>query len=111
MKKLLAKIGTYEKDGEQKNRYVEMGVEITGSDGSAYLLMNPTVSLPGILIKQQALSIKQGKSPGENVFVSIFDNDATGAQQPQQQKVQHTQHSTAPPQNKPGSFSDDAVPF
>ena len=97
MKKLVAKVGTYQKDGETKNRYQDVGAIMSNSNGE-YALLNPAVNLAGLLLQQNAMS-------GENrtsVMISVFDND--NRQQAQQQQ--------APAQNNsaPQDFEQDA-PF
>jgi len=97
MKKLVAKVGTYQKDGETKNRYQDVGAIMSNSNGE-YALLNPAVNLAGLLLQQNAMS-------GENrtsVMISVFDND-NRQQAPQQQ---------APAQNNsaPQDFEQDA-PF
>ena len=44
MKKITAKIGEYQKNGETKGRYVDLGVIRQGNNGE-YMLLNPSVSL------------------------------------------------------------------
>ena len=95
MKKLVAKVGTYQKDGETKNRYQDVGAIMSNSNGE-YALLNPAVNLAGLLLQQNAMS-------GENrtsVMISVFDND--NRQQPQQQPAQNN--------SAPQDFEQDA-PF
>ena len=80
-KSIKAKVGTYQKDGATKNRYQDIGAILSNQNGE-YILLNPSVSLAGILAQQNAMS---GESRG-NVMCSIFDNDdrqQSPAQQPQ----------------------------
>lgn len=69
-KKITAKVGTYQKDGETKNRYQDIGV-ILGNANGEYILLDPGVSLAGVLAKQNAMS---GENWG-NVMCSIFEGD------------------------------------
>jgi len=93
-KRIVAKVGEYQKDGETKGEYAKLGVELT-SDNGAYILLDPTINLAGVLIKQNHLAVTQGKQARDMVMVSIFDDDYQGKQQ-------------APKQNQPvPDFNDD----
>lgn len=83
-KRLVAKTGEYvNQQQENKGEYTKIGVELSNDNGS-YLLLDPSVSLAGVLLKQNALAIKQGKPPRDSVMVSIFA-DENQQSQPQQQ--------------------------
>lgn len=110
MKKLLIKTGTYQKDGQTKNRYTQLGVIKQGQDGGEYALLDPTVNLAGCLIQQNG--IDPSAPQRTNVMVSIFeqDNQRTAQSAPQ---AQQAQTMTAPPVPQPQSnesFADD-IPF
>ena len=79
-KRLVAKTGEYQKDGQTKGEYTKIGVELSNDNG-AYLLLDPSVSLAGVLVKQNALAAKQGKPKRDNIMVSIFEDDGQGQQQ------------------------------
>jgi hypothetical protein len=84
-KRIMAKIDTYQKDGQEKGKYVEIGV-ILSNDNGEYALINPDVNLAGVLIKQRVNLQSKGK--GDMVMCSIFDNDRQqqgGGQQNSQQ--------------------------
>ena len=85
-RKITAKIGTYQKDGETKGRYVDIGVILNNQNGD-YILLNPEVSLAGILSQQNAIASADGKPARTNVMCSIFDNDNQSSA-PQQQAPQ-----------------------
>jgi len=91
-KRLAAKVGSYQKDGQTKGEYAKLGV-ILQNDNGEYLLLDPTVSLAGVLAKQNVMLAKEGKPPKDMVACSIFD-DSNQANQPQQQGYQQQQ----PPQ-------------
>lgn len=103
MKKLSAKTGEYQKDGQTKGRYVNIGVIQQSNDGGEYVLLDPTVSLAGILATQNALAAQQGKEPRDRVMVGVFEEQQQGGyQQQQQQQPQYQQppqqpHGTQPP--------------
>ncbi len=76
-KRIAAKTGTYQKDGETKNRYEDIGV-ILSNDNGEYILLNPSVSLAGILAQQNAM----GGQARSNVMCSVFDSDYKQKSQP-----------------------------
>jgi hypothetical protein len=80
VKRLTAKIGEYEKDGQTKGRYVEVGV-ILSSDKGEYILMDPTVNLAGVLTLQNMLNHKAGRKLSDRVMVSVFSEDRQGGGQ------------------------------
>ncbi len=77
-KRITAKIDEYQKDGQTKGKYADIGV-ILSNDNGEYIMLNPTVDLSGVLMKQRSLSHKNGKKLGDNVMCSIFDNDQQSA--------------------------------
>lgn len=89
MKKLLLKTGTYTNNqGETKNNYVELGVILQGNDGGEYAIIEPTVDLAGVLIKQNTQALKDGKEVRDSIMCGIFDKQQNN-QQPQQGYQQH----------------------
>lgn len=70
----MAKTGQYQKDGQIKGRYTEVGV-IMSNDKGEYVLLDPSVNLAGVLLQQQALARETNGRSGDRVMVSIFDND------------------------------------
>jgi len=98
-KRLVAKIDTYEKDGQTKGKYVEVGV-ILPSDNGEYALIHPHIDFAGLLIQQRLLN--PGKA-GKSVLCSIFEND--GGNRPTQ--------NSAPSSPAPASDADfdDDIPF
>ena len=81
-KRLAVKVDEYQKDGQTKGKYTEIGVLMPSNDGGEYLLLDPTVNLAGVLMKQNALAAKHGKQIRDSIMVSVFD----GQQQSQQQQ-------------------------
>ena len=73
-KKLVAKVGEYEKDGQTKCRYVNLGV-ILSNDKGEYALLDPTVNLAGVLQQQNMMNHAAGRKVGDRVMVSVFDDD------------------------------------
>lgn len=78
-KRLTAKVGEYEKDGQTKGRYVDLGVILSNSNGE-YVLLDPSVSLAGILMQQRVLAQKTGKTVGDRVMVNIWDSERQSTQ-------------------------------
>lgn len=76
-KRLTAKIGTYEKDGQTKGRYTSLGVVLSNNNGE-YMLIDPTVSLSGVLALQNAMALAEGKPQRDRVMVSVFSDDTRG---------------------------------
>ena len=110
-KRLMAKIGEYEKDGQTKGRYAEIGV-ILSNDKGEYALLNPSVSLGGALTMQNAMNEKAGRRTGDRLMVSIFSEDRQGGGQSSGNRDsgggQYQGGSGAPtPQND----MDDEIPF
>ena len=97
-KRLVAKVGQYEKNGETKGEYTRLGV-ILSNDNGEYALIDPTVSLAGVLMKQRAYAHSQGKPMRDMVAVSIFTDE--GRQQ------SDSQNSQSPA----GGGFDDNIPF
>lgn len=77
-KRLTAKVGTYEKDGQTKGRYVDLGVILSNNNGE-YILLDPSVSLAGVQAMQNAMADR----PRDKVMVSIFENDRNGGRRQQ----------------------------
>jgi hypothetical protein len=93
MKRIVARIGSYEKDGQTKGEYVDVGVILKNKNDGEYVLLNPTVDLTGVLVKQGMLAQENGKKARGSVLASVFDGDR------QQNNGQQS------------SSNDDQVPF
>lgn len=98
-KRITAKIEEYQKDGETKGKYVDIGV-ILSNDNGEFMMLNPTVDLSGVLMKQRILAQTTGKKVGDNVMCSIWDND----NQNRSQQSSQPQNSESP---VPPGFDDD----
>ena len=72
-KRIAAKVGEYQKDGKTKGEYAKIGV-ILNNDNGEYILLDPTISMAGVLAKQNALARKTGKQERDMVIASIFDD-------------------------------------
>jgi hypothetical protein len=95
-KRLVAKVGTYQKDGEEKGEYVKIGVILSNENGE-FAIIDPTVNLAGVAYKQRVNGIS--KQDSDSVMVGIFSDDRQGQQQ-----------QSAPPTNN-GGFDDNLPPF
>ena len=94
-KRIAAKTGEYQKDEQTKGEYTKLGVMLDNNNGE-YMLLDPSVSLAGVLVKQNALAAKTGGQQRDMVMVSIFDD----SQQPQQQQPQQQQGFQQQPQQQ-----------
>jgi CMP-N-acetylneuraminic acid synthetase len=105
MKKLTAKTGEYiNQQQETKGRYVNIG-KIMSNDNGEFVLLDPTVSLAGILSAQNALAMSKGQQVRDMIMVSIFEEQPNNqqpqnGQQPQQNAPQQQyQQPNQQPQN------------
>ncbi len=98
-KRLVAKVGEYQKDGETKGEYVKIGVILSNNNGE-YALIDPTINLAGVLMKQRILNPQKG---GDSVMCGIYED------QPRQQSQQNHQQGgqQRQQQNSGGSNFDD----
>tara|TARA_R110000796_G_scaffold192383_2_gene309074 strand:+ start:451 stop:819 length:369 start_codon:yes stop_codon:yes gene_type:complete len=114
-KRIVAKTGEYtNQQNEQKGEYTKLGV-ILSNDKGEYMLLDPSVSLAGVLIKQNALAAKSGGQQRDMLMVSIFEDDNQGQQQNNQQQAPQQnqggfqgQQQQAQPNNQ-GSFNQQQV--
>lgn len=103
-KRLVAKVGEYQKDGQTKGEYVKIGVILENQNGE-YLLIDPSVSLSGILAKQNAMAANAGQPMRDNVMAGIFTDQNQGQQGYQQNNrqqggQQNRGYSQAPQQQR-----------
>ena len=89
-KRIVAKTGAYQdkQTNETKGEYTKLGVLLSNDNGD-YMLLDPCVSLGGVLIKQNALAAKIGGQQRDMVMVSIFEDDNQGKQQNNNQQQQN----------------------
>lgn len=96
-KRLSAVTGNYtNQQGGQKAEWTNVGVMITGKNGKDYVLLDPTVNLSGVLLKQNAIAAKEGKPPSDSVMLSVFDE-----QQNNQPQNGYSQQQSAPQNGYP----------
>ena len=86
-KRLSAVVGEYtDKQNQQKAEWANIGVIGVGKNGKEYVLLDPTVNLAGILLKQNILAQKRNEAPSDMVMTSVFEeNQNQGQGQGQQQ--------------------------
>lgn len=75
---LSCRVDTYDSQHGPKSKYQDVGVLITQDDGRQYILLEPTVSIAGILAKQNELAAREGKPPRTSVMVGVYDNRQSG---------------------------------
>ena len=94
VKDLAVKVGTYQKDGETKSRFENIGAMMKSDDGSYFLFIKKTFNPAGV-------PTEEGR---ESILVSVFDlkdGDAPRQSAPARQ---------APPPSQP-DLADDDIPF
>ena len=99
-KRLAVKIEEYQKDGQTKGKYLDLGV-ILEHGGSEYLLMDPAINLSGVLQKQNAMAAAAGKTMRTSVMVSVFDG------QGQRDAPAQSNHD----RSKSNAFQSEDIPF
>jgi len=104
---LKAKVGSYQKDGQTKNKYADVGVLMSGNDGGFYVLMNTTFNPAGV-------PNPEGK---ESIMVSVFMDDQQQPQQTQgnqyipQQQAPQQQHTQYQPQQMQQAQQPEPIPI
>lgn len=84
-KRIVAVTGEYQNgQGEQKAEFTNIGIVGVSSNGKEYVLLDPSVSIAGVLAKQNALAFKRGEPIKDMVMCGVFENDSS-QNQPQQQ--------------------------
>lgn len=61
---------------------------ITGKNGKEYALLDPSVNLAGVLLKQNVLAQKKNEAPSDMVMTSVFDEQQNNSQSQGQQQQQ-----------------------
>ena len=78
MKRLSAVVGEYtdKQTNQQKAEWASVGVIGVSAKGKEYMLLNPEVSLAGLLVKQNVLAANKGENLSDMVMISIIDEQA-----------------------------------
>lgn len=79
MKRIVAKTGSYQKNGETKNEWTTIGV-ILSNDNGEYVLLDPKVNLAGVHTAQMMNDKKEGKNPSTRIMASVFVQDGQQGQ-------------------------------
>ena len=100
MKKLSVANGTYTKDGQEKTRWVNVGVIGVSQNGKEYMLIDPTINFAGF-------PREEGK---DMVMVGMFEEQANN-QQPQNNPNQNynnqNQNYNQQQQNNPNNYNQN----
>ncbi len=103
---LAVKVGEYEKDGEPRSRYLNIGELITHSDGRSFISINAAYLSPALLM---FIREHQKKGSRDKAFITVFDPKEEG--QPRR-AVSSGSQSTSSAQGKPPADDfDDDIPF
>lgn len=95
VKDLAVKVGSYQKDGETKNRYENIGSVMKSDDGSTFLFIKKTFNPAGV-------PTDEGR---ESILVSVFDLKEQDGGQRQSAPMRQ---APAPQQS---DLADDDIPF
>lgn len=112
-KRLSAVVGEYTKDGQSKAEWQNVGVLITGKNGKEYALLDPSVNLAGVLLKQNVLAAKKGEQPSDMVMSSVFEEQSAqqqGGYAPKQQSGGFNQNQQQPQHQQQGGFQQQQPP-
>lgn len=97
-KRISAVTGEYQnQQGEQKAEFTQIGIVGVSQSGKEYILLDPSISLAGVLARQNALAFKRGEPMRDMIMCSVFEQESQQpqqggyGQQPQQQYNQQPQ--------------------
>ena len=99
MQNITCRVRNYtDNQGNVKGEFVKVGVLGQSQAGKPYIILDPTVSLAGIKIKQDAMALAEGKPVPSGIMANIFDNQPKQQQgyAPQQQAPQTPQAQQVP---------------
>ena len=99
MRKLSVRVGEYQgQDGQMKGRYVNVGVIMQKQDGKEYVLLDPSISIAGLMALQNAEALKKNEPLRDRVLAGVFED------QPQQQAPQQGGYQQQPQQQPQGGY-------
>lgn len=105
MKDIVAVTGKYMKGSEEKAEFTKIGAIGVSQSGKEYVILDPSVSLSGVLAKQNALAVQEGNAQRATIMCSVFDKSQN--QQPRQQAPQQQ----APQMQQQAPQFDDDIPW
>jgi hypothetical protein len=99
---LAVKTGTYQSQGETKNRYMNVGALMESDDGNSFIMLNACFNPAGV----------PRKDGSESILVSCFVPKDSGQQQQdrEQQRAQTRQSMQQAAPRKADDFEED-IPF
>lgn len=108
-KRLSAKTGEYidKQTNQPKGEYTQIGVILNGDNGE-YMLLDPSVSLSGVLQKQNALAFKNNKPMRDSVMVGVYEENSNQGQQSNTQGSYQQQGGYQQQQNQQGQYQQQA---
>jgi hypothetical protein len=118
-KQIIAVTGEYAKqDGTQGANFTEIGVVMVSQNGAEYALLDPTINLAGVLLKQNAMAMAKGEQLRDRVMCSVkerqpkqqqggYGQPAQNQQQRQPQRPAQQQRPAPQPQPNLDQFDDD----
>jgi len=82
-KRLSAVVGEYtdKQSGQQKADWANVGIIGVSQKGKEYMLLDPTVNLAGVLLKQNILAVNKGEKLSDMVMISIIEDSNQNNQQ------------------------------
>ncbi len=87
-KRLSAVVGEYtdKQTNQQKADWANVGIIGVSKNGKEYMLLDPSASLAGILLKQNVLAANKGEKLSDMVMISIIEDNQQNNQPQQQQQ-------------------------
>ncbi|HHZ70268.1 MAG TPA: hypothetical protein EYN67_16885 [Flavobacteriales bacterium] len=116
-KRLSAVVGEYKdkQSGQQKADWSNVGIIGVSAKGKEYMLLNPEVSLAGLLVKQNVLAANKGEKLSDMVMISIIDeqtqnnnqhqNNNQGQQQTYNPNQMQNQNNNQQQNNQQGGYN------
>lgn len=91
-KRLSAVVGEYtdKQSGQQKADWANVGIIGVSQKGKEYMLLDPTVNLAGVLLKQNILAANKGEKLSDMVMISIIEDNNQNNQQSNNQGQQQS---------------------
>ena len=99
-RRIVAKTGEYQKNGETKGEYTTIGVILNNENGE-FVLLDPNICMAGVLAKQNVLKYNAGQPLKDKVMAGIYEDQpqTNSPSQQQQQNQRQGNQQQAPQQN------------